>query len=143
MSRLRFLAAGALATVGAVHIPIIPEHLREAPYIGFLFIALAAVCFTLAVIVVAFDDPFVWAVVGVTAGLAVMAYLVSRTVGLPQIGDDVGDWGDPLGVVALTTETCVLILAASTLWRPPSPNPRVHPAPWEDTRLRPTEGDDR
>jgi negative regulator of sigma E activity len=52
----------------------------------------------------------------VVGGLAVAAYVLSRSVGLPQIGDDVGDWADPLGVVAVAAEVTLVIggvLAAS------------------------------
>jgi hypothetical protein len=111
----RFGAASALLAAGAVHIPLIREHLHEAPYIGVLFIALTVVCGACAVLLVAYDNPLVWAVSGGAAGLAVIGYLLSRTVGLPQIGDDVGNWSDPLGTAALLTEGLVVVLAASAL----------------------------
>jgi hypothetical protein len=98
-----------------VHIPLIREHLHEAPYIGVLFIALTVACGACAVLLVAYDHPLVWAVTGGVAGLAVIGYLLSRTVGLPQIGDDVGNWSDPLGTAALLTEGLVVVLAASAL----------------------------
>jgi hypothetical protein len=50
---------------------------------------------------------------GVVAALALIGYVLSRVVGLPQIGDDVGNWGDPLAIVAISFES--LMLAAALL----------------------------
>lgn len=114
-SHWRVPAATALMAAGAVHIPITGEHLDEAPYIGILFIALTVACGTCAVLLVLHDNPMVWAVAGAVAALAVVGYVLSRTVGLPQIGDDVGNWSDPLGTVALVTEGLTVVLAALAL----------------------------
>jgi hypothetical protein len=104
-SRLRSLAATALLVAGAVHIPPAPEHLHEAPYIGVLFIALAVACAVLAPVLAHRDRPVIWTVATLLAVAAALAYVVSRTIGLPQIHDDIGNWSDLFGAVALTTET--------------------------------------
>lgn len=116
-SPLRWLAAATLAASGAVHIPIIGMHLEEAPYIGYLFIALTAACIALAVAVLLVDSVVVWAAGGVVTALAVVGYVLSRTVGLPQIADDIGNWTDPLGVAAITAETVTVLLAVLVLRR--------------------------
>ncbi|MEO7130395.1 MAG: hypothetical protein ABIZ07_03350 [Dermatophilaceae bacterium] len=51
------------------------------------------------------------------AALALMGYFLSRTIGLPQIGDDIGNWGEPLGIVAIIAEAAMLITAAPQLGR--------------------------
>jgi hypothetical protein len=111
----RLAAAATLLAAGAVHIPITGEHLEEAPYIGVLFIALTIACGICAILLVLHDNPLVWMVTGGVAALAVIGYVLSRTVGLPQIGDDVGNWSDPLGTVALLTEGMTVVLAALAL----------------------------
>jgi len=116
-SPLRWLAAATLVASGIVHIPVIPMHLEEAPYIGYLFIALTAVCFALAAAVLLVDSILVWAAGGVVTALAVIAYVLSRTVGLPQIQDDIGNWSEPLGVAAITAETLTVLLAVVALRR--------------------------
>ena len=116
-SPLRWLAAATLVASGIVHIPVIPMHLEEAPYIGCLFIALTAVCFALAAAVLLVDSILVWAAGGVVTALAVIAYVLSRTVGLPQIQDDIGNWSEPLGIAAITAETLTLLLAVVALRR--------------------------
>ena len=116
-SPLRWLAAATLVASGIVHIPVIPMHLEEAPYIGYLFIALTAVCFALAAAVLLVDSMLVWAAGGVVTALAVIAYVLSRTVGLPQIQDDIGNWSEPLGIAAITAETLTVLLAVVALRR--------------------------
>lgn len=121
-SRLRFPAALLALVAGLAHVPVTPEHLNEAPYIGVSFIALTVVCALSFAALLLSDSAAVWLVIGVTCGLAVVAYVVSRTVGLPLMGDDVGNWLETLGVVSVTTETGVAVLSAYVLtrkWRSP------------------------
>lgn len=111
LSGLRWPAAVALVVSGAVHAPVTPEHLDEAPYVGVLFIVLMAACVVLAVGVLLWDSTVVWASSGMTCGLAVIAYVLSRSIALPQIGDDVGNWFEPLGVAAVVAEMAAVAIA--------------------------------
>ena len=62
---------------------------------------------------------------GVIKALAArVAFVVSRTVGLPQIGDDIGNWTEALGYPALAAEGVVAVVSAMTLVRA-----RRHPTP--------------
>jgi hypothetical protein len=53
----------------------------------------------------------VWLISGAVCLAAVVAFLASRTVGLPQIGDDVGNWTEPLGIPAVASEALVVVVA--------------------------------
>ena len=107
----QWIASLLLLVAGGTHIPLIQDHLEEAPYVGWLFIALSAVCIVLAVAMLFVDNPGVWLVSGAVCLAAVVAFLASRTVGLPQIGDDVGNWTDPLGFPAVASEVLMAGLA--------------------------------
>jgi hypothetical protein len=80
-----------------------------------LFVALSAASLLLAVVVVLADTPVVWAVTGVMTLLAVIAFLVSRTVGLPMIGSDVGNWTEPLALPAVAAELLAFLAAVAVL----------------------------
>lgn len=113
----RLLAAIGAVGVAVAHIPVIEEHLSEAPYIGVGFALLAIAGIVLGTLLLIADTPAVWVSTLVLALLALVGYLLSRTVGLPQIGDDIGNWGEPLGVLALIAEAIMLITAAVQLGR--------------------------
>jgi hypothetical protein len=114
-SRLRFPAAALAVAAGLAHVPVTPEHLREAPYIGVLFIMLTVACVVLAALLVTWDHALVWLALGGACLLAVIAYVVSRTMGLPLMADDIGNWWETLGVVSVLTESAVVVLAATVL----------------------------
>ncbi|MDQ6686459.1 MAG: hypothetical protein M3Z50_02415 [Actinomycetota bacterium] len=116
-SPARWGAAVLLVVVALVHLPLVPAHLKEAPYVGWLFIAFVVVCLALAVALVLADTSVAWLASGSVALAALVAFLVSRTVGLPQLGDDMGNWTDPLGYPAMASEALMTGLAALILIR--------------------------
>ena len=97
-SRWRWPAALFLLVNAAIHLALAPMHLIEAPYVGALFISL----------------------------LALTAFLASRTIGLPQIRDDIGNWADPLGYPNMVVEilTAAVTIAVLRSWRLRTPGKR-------------------
>jgi hypothetical protein len=126
----RWPAAAALSATAAIHMTLVPEHLREAPYAGALFIALSAAALATAIVLSATDHELVWlAAVAISLG-AVIAYFLSRSVGLPSLSDDIGDWTNPLGVAAVACETLTLVCSiarSSVPRRVPRPVSAVSP----------------
>jgi manganese oxidase len=114
-SDYRYPAAAAALVAAAAHVPITGEHLTEAPYLGTGFVALEAACVVLAVLLVVRERRWVWRSAVLVGAAAVGAYAVSRSVGLPQAGDDVGDWANPLGVVAVASELALAGVATAVL----------------------------
>jgi hypothetical protein len=105
----RWPAAAALSATAAIHMTLVPEHLREAPYAGALFIALSAAALATATLLSATDHELVW-LAGVAISLgALVAYFISRSVGLPSMSDDIGDWANPLGLAAVACEALTLV----------------------------------
>ncbi len=109
----RWPAAAAALTVAVSHVPVTAVHLSEAPYIGWSFVALEAAAVVVAVAVVLHDTRWVWRLSAAVPALAMAAYVVTRSVALPQIADDVGNWTEPLGVVALCAEGLLVVLAVA------------------------------
>lgn len=109
----RWPAAAAALGIAAAHVPITPQHLSEAPYIGWSFVALEVAAVLLAIVLIARDTPAVWWTAAVVPALAIGAYLLTRTVALPQLSDDVGNWTEPLSFVALTAESLLFAIATA------------------------------
>jgi hypothetical protein len=72
-------------------------------------------CCAEALLLVHRDERRVWLAAAVTCGLAFITYVWSRTIGLPQISDDIGNWSEPLGIVSLVSEGLVVVLAWAAL----------------------------
>ncbi|GIL27922.1 hypothetical protein [Actinocatenispora comari] len=110
-SRWRLPAAVGAAAMTVAHVPVLEEHLATAPLVGVGFALLSVVGIVLAALLLSADTARVWAAAGLVAALAIAGYLLSRSVGLPTIRDDVGHWADPLGILALAGEGLLLLTA--------------------------------
>lgn len=108
------LAAAAVVAAGA-HVPVIAPHLDEAPYMGVLFIVLTAACLLLAAAALVRDSRGVYALAILTCGLAIIGYAATRLVAFPDLDDDVGNWLEPLGVLAILSEALVLVAGVNGL----------------------------
>ena len=65
--------------------------------------------------------------IGVGAG-PMIGYILSRGPGLPGYTDDVGNWGEPLGVFSLVAEAILIMLAVAFFLRSvrqPAPEARM------------------
>lgn len=111
----RWALAGLALIAGAAHIPLVGEYLYEAFYMGWEFIVFIVACVFIAITATILDTAALYTAAAVTGTLAVVVYLVSRVVALPGLGDDVGNWFDPLGVVAILAETAMVLVAAASL----------------------------
>ena len=108
----RLLGAAALFGVAAVHVVDLPAQVYGAGYITAGYLALIVTAIVLAVRLVrgpAGAREWQWA--ALVSAVAVLAYLISRAVGLPLDTQDVGNWAEPLGIAALLTEASVILIA--------------------------------
>jgi hypothetical protein len=84
---------------------------------GVLFVLLSVACVVLAGIAVVRDVPAVYLASAAVCGLAIVGYAATRLVAFPMLGDDVGNWLEPLGVVSILSEAVVVGAALSALHR--------------------------
>ena len=103
-----------LAAVAIIHVIDTPGTLAETPLIAYGYFVLIAVALVTAVLLLTTPDRRVWALAAVVAGGAIVAYVLSRTTGLPTDDGDIGNWNCALGIAALCTETLIVALAG---WR--------------------------
>jgi hypothetical protein len=115
---LRLTAATMLAVEIAIHAALAPDHLREMPYIGALFlVASGLLCVVLIGILAAPRNAMFWqAGAAICTGMAV-GFAASRTVGLPGYHESwTSDAG--LGLISLPPELIFVICAIHVLPRP-------------------------
>lgn len=111
----RLLLVVALVVAAAAHVPVIGPHLDEAPYTGVLFILLTTACLLLAGISLVSSHPAGQTLAGLACGAAIVGYAATPLVTFPQLGDDVGNWLEPLGIVSALSEGIVVGAAVRRL----------------------------
>jgi hypothetical protein len=118
---LRWEGVSLIIACGLIHLVSAPDHLREATYVGVLFLVNCA-----AALVAAFgiyrDRLWGWVLGALVAGGAFVMFLVSRLIGLPGYQEHVGMWmgdtfGDRLGIPSLLVEAPFMVLAALVVAR--------------------------
>lgn len=108
------VGAVALLGVGYVHMLDVRGKLSETPYLGVGYILLVVATVTAAFMVIR-GNAKGWLLGGAAAAATFAGYCLSRTVGLPAATDDIGNWGETLGVWSLLLEGLVVVLAAPTV----------------------------
>ena len=127
----RTLAIVGLAGVALIHLLDAPGKFTETPYLGWMYVALIAGCLVVAGALVRTSDRRAWAAAAALPAGAIIGYVLTRTTGLPQATDDIGNWGEPLGIASLFVEGSLVALSGGVLAL------RAGAAPAEVRRTRP------
>ena len=112
----RGVAAIGLAGVALIHLLDLPGQLSETPYMFFLYLALMVASIALAGVLIRTSDTRAWAAATVLPALVIVGYVLSRTTGLPQSSDDIGNWSEPLGMASLFVEGTLVSLGSAVLF---------------------------
>ena len=109
-------AAGvvALAAVPVIHVLDLPSTLSATPLIGYGYFLLIGATLAAAAMLMTVADARIWLLAAVIAAGAILAYVLSRTTGLPTDRLDIGNWNCSLGIAAISTESLIVLLAG---WR--------------------------
>ena len=110
----RAAASIALLTVAVIHIVDLPDTWQATPLIGYGYVLLIGAALLAAMAMMTVPSRRVWLLAEVVAGGAILAYVLSRTTGLPTDHADVGNWNCALGIAAISTEGLMVLLAT---WR--------------------------
>lgn len=109
-----FVGAAGMGAIGYIHLLDVKSKLAEVPYLGFGYIVLIVASLVSMVLLVR-GDKRGWKIGGAFAAATFIGYCLSRSVGLPGSTDDIGNWGETLGVYSLVVEAAVVMLAAAHL----------------------------
>jgi hypothetical protein len=111
----RTVAVGGLSGIALIHVVQSPNAFAETTYLGVLFIGAIVASLALSAILTRTSDPRMWAATGGLAALILLGYVLSRTSGLPDATDDIGDWSEPLGLASLVVEGLLVCLTAAAV----------------------------
>ncbi len=114
----------ALGGIALIHFLDIFAKFDETPYLGVAYIGLIVACLTTAGGLVRSGSRPLWIFAAVLAGTTMLAYITSRSVGLPAATGDIGNWTEPLGLASLFVEGVVVAVGTyAALARPPMGTP--------------------
>jgi hypothetical protein len=104
-----------LLAIALIHILELPDTLGDEGYVGGLFIAAIVSSLLLAAILTRTDDSRAWIATGGFAALVLIAFLFSRTTGLPAFTDYKGVWDDSSGLESMVVEGLVVLVTGAVL----------------------------
>src|SRR5229473_2854356 len=111
----RAVAIIGLAGFALIHLLDLPDTMSGTPYIGWMYIGLIASAIGLAGALVRTSNTRIWAAAAGLVISVIVSYVLSRTTGLPQSSDDIGNWGQPLGIAMLFVGGSLLALTGTVL----------------------------
>jgi hypothetical protein len=111
----RTVAIAGLAAIALIHILEVPDAFEAIGYLGALFICVVVGGVLLAAVMTRTGDDRVWAAVGSFAGLILLCYILSRSVGLPGFTDDIGEWTEPPGLASMVAESLLVCVSTAAL----------------------------
>jgi hypothetical protein len=95
---------GLILLVGLIHLLEASEHFEAAVYVGVLFLANFVGSVVAAIGIFRGARGWGWLLGASISCIALLAYLVSRALGLPGRGEYVGAWSDPVGSTSVLIE---------------------------------------
>jgi hypothetical protein len=104
----RATIAVGLAAIAVIHAVDSVGHWSDARYLFWMYMALIAAAIGLAGAVLLHRSPLPLLAAAGLAALVFVGYVISRTVGLPDGADDIGNWTEPLGLASLVVEGMVV-----------------------------------
>src|SRR3954467_10887344 len=109
----RATVAVGLAAIGVIHLLDSIGKYGETRYLFWMYVALIVGCIAVAGLVLFTRARGAFLAAAALAGSALLGYVLSRTTGLPNATDDVGNWTEPLGLASLFIEGSVIALGVA------------------------------
>ncbi len=121
------MSTGAVRVIGAVlALAISGIHiadqggltaLKDPAYLGYGYWMLEIAGVIAALLLLTRPRTISWVLaLGVAAG-PLVGITISRSVGLPDATDDIGNWFEPLGMLAMAVETVLVVISVAMLTR--------------------------
>jgi hypothetical protein len=113
-STIKWLAIAAILATGLIHVLEAQDAFGDATYKGLLFVGNGVGALAAAIGIYRNQRALGWLLGLLIAGGAIVAYVASRTIGLPGLPAEPDAWLEPMGVASLLCETLFVILFVMT-----------------------------
>jgi len=107
------IVTGGLLTVAAIHLMDLPG--KEPSYLAWGYIGLIATSILLAAWLAFRPTRIALGAAFIVCAMAIAGFVLSRTTGLPNAMDDIGNWSEHLGIAALAAEAMTMLFAVIAL----------------------------
>lgn len=111
---VKWLAVAAILATGLIHAVEARDAFGDATYKGLLFIGNGVGGLVAAIGIYRDQRALGWLLGLLVAGGALLAYVASRTIGLPGLPAEPDAWLEPLGIASFLCEALFVILFAVT-----------------------------
>src|SRR5437879_1080940 len=105
---LRPAAIVGLLGIALIHFLDLFGTITAHVYIGVLYMVLIVACLAAADALLGRRPRRAWMLTAAVAAAPFLAYVVSRSVGLPGAPENIGNWTEPLGLASLFVEFLVM-----------------------------------
>lgn len=112
---LRALGFVGMLAIALIHLLDVIGKIKETPYLGVMYIALMVASVVVAFYLLHTGSALAWAAAGLLAAATLAGFILSRTTGLPNASDDIGNWTEPLGLASMFVEGAVIVVASYAL----------------------------
>ena len=108
---LRGLGGVLLLGVAEIHFLDVFDKFDESVAQGWMFASLIVGCLVATVALVHRSTLLVWTLAAMCGAAPIAGYIVSRSLGLAGVADDIGNWKEPLGLASLSVEGSLLLVS--------------------------------
>jgi hypothetical protein len=107
---VRAAAAAGVGAIAVIHAVDSVGKWTETRYIFWLYMLLIAGCIVTVAALLFVRSPAALLAAAGLAATVIVAYVLDRTVGLPNAFGDIGNWVEPLGLASLVVEGFVVAI---------------------------------
>jgi hypothetical protein len=111
----RATVAVGLAGIALIHLLDSIGKWSETRYIFWMYVALMVGSLATAGAVLFTRSRLAWLAAAGVAASALVGFIISRTVGLPNAMGDIGNWTEPLGLASLFIEATTVAVSLAAL----------------------------
>ena len=111
---IKWLAILAILGTGLVHFLDAQDAFGEATYKGILFVGNGIAAMVAAIGILRGQRAVGWGLGLFVSGGSILAYVASRTIGMPGLPAEPDAWFEPMGVASMLCEILFVVLFAVT-----------------------------